>query len=217
MARVSSSDPLDRFRFRVIVIEDILASQGFGNVTGNTVKQIGGGFSEITLPKADTTTISYRENIHPTRFIKKPGLTRYDPIVLRRGVVLDRSIYEWYKLINNDAIGFSVTAEIVGSALAIPPVYPIHFRKDLMISCLDREGNAVKSWVLLEAFPVSFKAGNDLDAQANEKLITELGLSFEAMVEIEGSNITSLTDEADAAAYAASIAAAVGFVVNGGG
>lgn len=216
MARSANTDPIDRFRFKVLVIEDILASQGFGNATGNTVTQIGGGFSEIALPKADTNTISYRENIHPTRFIKKPGLTRYDPVILKRGAVADRSLYEWYKLVNNDAIGFSVTAEIVGGALSIPPVYPVHFRKDLMIISLDREGNAIKSWVLLEAFPVSFKPGNDLDAQSNEKLITELGLSFEAMVEIEGSNITSLTDEADAAAKAASVAAALGFAINGG-
>jgi gas vesicle protein len=51
---------------------------------------------------------------------------------------------------------------------------------------LDREGNTIKSWVILDAFPVSFKPGNDLESQSNDKLIAELGITFEAWVEIKG-------------------------------
>lgn len=219
MARSATQDPIERFRYKVLVIEDILTSQGanlLAAIKGEQVVQIGGGFSEVTLPKAETTTITYRENIHATRFIKKPGLTRYDPILLKKGVTADKSLYEWYKLVNNDAIGYSISAEIVGSALAIPPVYPANFRKDLMITAFDREGKAVKSWVVLDAWPVSFKPGNDLDAQASEKLIAELGICFESMVEISGESLSALTDEADSAAASASVAAALGFAVSGG-
>lgn len=220
MARSATEDPIERFRFKVLIIEDILASQGanlLAAIKGNTqATQIGGGFSEITLPKAESTVITYRENIHATRFIKKPGLTRYDPIILKKGVTTNSNLYEWWKLVNNDAIGYSITAEIVGNALQIPPVYPANFRKDLMITSLDREGNAVKSWVLLEAWPVSYKGGNDLDAQASEKLISEIGLTFEAMVEISGEKLSELTDQADQAAANASIAAALGIGFSGG-
>lgn len=218
MARSASQDPTERFRYKVLVIEDILASQGanlIAAISGQQVVQIGGGFSEVQLPKAETGTITYRENIHTTRFIKKPGLTRYEPILLKKGVTADKALYEWYKLVNNDAIGYSVSAEIVG-ALSIPPVYPGNFRKDLMITVMDREGTAIKSWVLLDAWPCSFKPGNDLDAQSNEKLIAELGICFEAWVEISGEDISALTSEADSAAASASIAAALGFTLSGG-
>lgn len=219
MARSASQDPIERYRFKVLVIEDILASQGanlIAAIKGEQIVQIGGGFAEVTLPRAEINTIVYRENIHATRFVKKPGLTRYDPILLKKGVTADKSLYEWYKLVNNDAIGYSVSAEIVGSALQVPPAYPSNFRKDLMITSMDREGKAVKSWVVLDAWPVSFKPGNDFDAQASEKLIAELGICFEAMVEISGEDLSALTDEADSAAANASIAAALGFAVSGG-
>lgn len=242
MARSATEDPVERFRFRVSVLGDILASQGgngaalinlkqllqasaFGS--GETVgsqqetakikSQIGAsGFSEVTLPKSDTAIITYRENIHATRFIKKPGLTRYEPIILKKGVTSSLDLYNWAKLVNNDAIGYSMTAELVGNALSIPPVYPANFRKNLMITSLDREGNAVKSWVVLDAWPSSYKGGNDLDANSNEKLIAELGLSFEAYVEIPGSSISTLTKMADDAAAQASIAAALGISLSGG-
>ena len=109
-----------------------------------------------------------------------------------------------------------MSAEIVGDALFFPPVYPADYRKDLMITLVDRAGAAVKSWVILDAWPCSFKPGNDLDANASEKLITEIGICFEAWVEISGESIRALTDESDKAARKASVAAALGFIVNGG-
>lgn len=218
MARSAKNDPVERFRYKVVIIEDILASQGLNllkAIKGEQVIQIGGGFSEVTLPKSTTGVITYRENIHATRFIKKPGLTKYDPIILKKGVTTDMSLYAWYNLVNNDAIGFSALAEIVKD-LAVPPKYPVEFRKDLMITLLDRESNAVKSWVVLEAFPVHFKPGNDLDATSNEKLIAELGLEYEAWVEIAGDDLQALTDAADEAAISSSITAALGFSIAGG-
>lgn len=241
MARSATIDPVDRFRFRVTVIEDLIASQG-GNAlqtikqmidassfgSGDTLSsiqekaalemQIGGGFSEVTLPKADTSIITYRENIHATRFIKKPGLTRYEPIVLKKGATSSLELYNWFCLVNNDAIGYSLTAELVGNALQLAPAYPANFRKDLMITSLYRDGTPVKSWIVLDAFPVMYKPG-DFDASSNEKLISELAISFEAFVEIPLDKLSSLTAAADKAAANASIAAALGLTLSksGGG
>lgn len=218
MARSSAQDPVERFRFKVLVIEDILASQGANliqAIKGVQVKQIGAGFSEVTIPKAEVNEITYRENTHANRFIKKPGLTRYEPVVFKKGVTSTTELYDWYKLVSNDAIGYSVASLVVG-ALQVPPAYPAQFRKDILITSLDRSGQALKSWVLLDAFPTGYKGGNDFDSQSNEKLIAELTVSFEAMVEISGENLQQLTDEADSAAIHASIAAALGFTVSGG-
>lgn len=218
MARSATQDPVERFRFKVLVIEDILASQGMNliqAIKGEQVKQIGAGFSEITIPKADITEINYRENLHANRFIKKPGLTRYEPVVFKKGVTNTRELYNWYKLVSNDAIGYSAASQVIG-ALQIPPTYPAQFRKDLLITSMDRSGTPVKSWVLLDAFPTGYKGANDFDSSSNEKLIQELTVVFEAMVEISGEDLQQLTDEADSAAAEASVAAALGFAASGG-
>lgn len=218
MARSATQDTVERFRFKVLVIEDVLASQGFNliqAIQGEQVKQIGAGFTEITIPKAEVNEINYRENLHANRFIKKPGLTRYEPVVFKKGVTNTRELYDWYKLVSNDAIGYSVTAQIVGAA-QVPPAYPAQFRKDVLITSLGRDGTPLKSWVLLDAFPTGYKGGNDFDAQSNEKLIQELTVVFESMVEISGEDLQQLTSEADSAAAQASIAAALGFAASGG-
>jgi phage tail-like protein len=209
MARSSEKDITDKFRFIVLVIEDLL-----GNNVGSD-DTITCGFSQITIPEASVTTITYRENLHAQRFIKKPGLVKYTPLVLQKGSTKSRQLYNWFTLVNNDAIGYGVAAQING-ALQIPPVYPAKFRKDLLVSSLDRAGNAVKSWVFLDAFPVGYKGANDFDANANEKLIEQLSIEFEAMVEIVGNDLQSLADEAFTAAQKASVAAAANFILSGG-
>jgi len=218
MARSSKVDPADRFRFRVTVLEEglsTLTSNFFATLQGEQIKQIGTGFSEITLPKADVSEIFYRENLNPHRFMKKPGLTRYEPITLKKGVTSDRELYNWFKKVSNDAIGYSVGADLV-AAFQIAPSYPNFSRKDLLISSLDRTGQVVKCWVILDAFPIGYKGGNDFDANSSEKLIQELTLTFEAFVELQDEDLTELTKEAKKAAADASTVVAAGFTISDG-
>lgn len=221
MARPASSDPLDRFRFRVTFVTSNAQSGALTILKtikgeGDDLKDsISAGFSEVEIPTSNITEITYRENIQPNRLMKKPGLTRYDPIVLKKGATLSRELYDWYKLVSNDAIGYSIAGTLV-NALSIPPVYPALFRKDLIITALDRAGNAAKSWVVLDAFPIGYKGGNNFDASSSEKLIAELTITFESFVEISGDDLQALQDEANDAAKSASIAAALGFGLAGG-
>ena len=143
------------------------------------------GFSEVTLPKVNVTEISYRENIDNPRFMKMPGLVKYDNITLRRGVTSNRDLYDWFRLVNDELI-LLATAQELSKDRKFPTTQSDGFRKDIVIEVLDREGNSIKGWYLFNAWPVSYKPGNDLNASAEEKLIEELSLTYELFLELEG-------------------------------
>jgi phage tail-like protein len=188
MARSASLDPLEKFRFTVKVISLDLSITGLADAAGLIDRRISvvsrAGFKEVALPKADINTIVYRENVDNQRFSKGPGLVKYEPVTLRRGVTENKDLYEWYRLVNNDMALLGAAQELTGRTLA--PVQNENFRKEVIISVLDREGNEVKQWMLFNAFPISYKGGNDLDSQTDEKLIEELTLDYEFFLELEG-------------------------------
>lgn len=217
MARSASQDPVDRFRFQIEIFEDAQSFSFSNTLTVNdSPGSIRAGFSEATLPKANVGEIKYRENIDSQRYIKKPGLVTFDPIVFRRGSTDNRDLYNWYTLVNNDINALSVANELLAS-VAIPPVYPAGFRKDLKITSYDRAGNPVKSWLVFNAWPTGYKGGNDFSSAAEEKLIEEITLSYEAFVELPGNgDVKEAEKESKKAAADSSIVAAAGIAIGGG-
>lgn len=195
MARSSKVDPVERFRFRVTVVAvdpsltgvvETIASVAGNNTLKKTFAILSrSGFNEITLPKANVSEMPYRENIDNLRFSKIPGLVKYDPITLRRGVTINRDLYDWYRLINEEIALLSAAQELNQNAKFIPRQSE-NYRKDIVIEVLDRSGKAIKGWYLLNAWPVSYKPGNDLNASADEKLIEEMTLTYELFLELEG-------------------------------
>lgn len=193
MARSSKSDPVEKFRFRVTVLSidlsitgavDALANIGSSQHAG--LKLISrAGFSKVSTPKATINEISYRENIDNTRFIKVPGLAKYEPVSLSRGVTTNRNLYDWYRLVNEE-IALLATAQELSKDTQFSVSQSDNFRKDVIIEVLDREGKPVKAWYLFNAWPISYSPGNDLDASSEEKLVEELTLTYEFFLELEG-------------------------------
>lgn len=193
MARSSQRDPVEKFRFRVTVLSidlsitgaiDALANIGSGNHAG--LKLISrAGFSKVTSPKATINEINYRENIDNTRFIKVPGLAKYEPVTLSRGVTGNRNLYDWYRLVNEE-IALLATAQELSKDAQFSIAQSDNFRKDVVIEVLDREGKPVKAWYLFNAWPIVYTPGNDLDASSEEKLVEELTLTYEFFLELEG-------------------------------
>jgi phage tail-like protein len=224
MARSGAEDPILKFRFKVTVIAiDVSVSSAVQTVSaavaaaGNngTLSKVAqkftvltrAGFSEVTLPKANINTMNYRENIDNLRFSKSPGLVKFEPIVLRRGATDNRDLFNWYRQVNDDAL-LTGAAQELGIGSTAPPSMSEHFRNEVIIEALDREGNSVKQWMLFNAWPNSYKGGNDLNSATDETLIEEIGLEYEYFLELKG-GLSGLTDLlADAAqagiAYAAS-------------
>ncbi len=200
MARSSSEDPIEKFRFRVTVIAlDVSIVGGIdtvagllgnqNNSTGNTARKFAilsrAGFSAITMPKANVGEIAYRENIDNQRFIKVPGLVKYDPITLSRGVTSNRDLYDWYRLVNEEIALLNVAGELTKD-VKFAPVQSDNFRKDIIIEVLDRTGKPIKAWYLFNAWPTVYAPGNDLSASSDEKLIENLTLTYENFIELEG-------------------------------
>jgi phage tail-like protein len=215
MARVASADPLDKFRFKVTILETIemqISSSLLSNAA-DTELFTRAGFSEVSVPKATVSEILYRENTSGQNFIKKPGLVRYEPIVLRRGTTDSKDFFNWYRAVNNDASTINTFTEALAGASLVPVQDP-DFRRDLVISALDREGKFIKHWVVFNAFPIGFKGGNDLDSKSEEKLIEELTLTYEAFVEVLGDSIneaiSNVAQQGEIASQKALAAGAIG-------
>jgi phage tail-like protein len=195
MARSSKKDPLEKFRFRVTVISldlsvtGVVETIGGLSSTGTAASNIAilsrSGFSQVTLPKANVNTMTYRENIDNQRFSKIPGLVKYDPITLSRGVTENRNFYDWYRLVNEELALLTVAGELAQDA-KFTPTQSGNFRRDVIIEVLDRSGEPIKGWYLFNAYPAAYTPGTSLDASADEKLIEELTLEYEFFLELEG-------------------------------
>jgi phage tail-like protein len=185
MARSSKEDPVEKFRFRVTVVAVTLGATAFESLSRKTAVLSRLGFSEITLPKVTMNEMTYRENIDNQRSIKVPGLAKYEPVVLRRGVTTNRDLYEWFRLVNEELALLVMTNELVKDA-KYTPAQSDNFRKDVIIEVLDRKGEPVKAWYLFNAWPSSYIPGNDLNASSEEKLVEEVTLTYEFFLELEG-------------------------------
>jgi phage tail-like protein len=191
MARSSTVDPVEKFRFIVTVLEDF---SGIGDITSylsfNTETDGSNrtGFSEVSHPKASITEIKYRENIHGNNSIKVPGLVNYDTIALRRGSTTDRNLYKWYKLVNDDSTTLNRYSEALAGLREIPFNNP-SYRKEILISSMDRSGKFIKHWFLSNAWPSGYKGGNDFDSASDTILVEELTISYETFLEVNGDTI----------------------------
>lgn len=193
MARSSKVDPVDKFRFRVTVLAidasligavDTLTNLGSGPHEG--LKLITrAGFSKVSSPKATINEINYRENIDNIRFSKMPGLAKYEPVTMGRGVTSNRNLYDWYRLVNEE-MALLATAQELSKDAQFSVAQSDNFRKDVVIEVLDREGKPVKAWYLFNAWPIGYTPGNDLDASSEEKLVEEITLTYEFFLELEG-------------------------------
>lgn len=196
MARASTVDPVEKFRFRISVISlDLSVSGAVSTIaglssTGTFAKDrlavvARSGFSSVTLPKVNVNEITYRENIDNQRFIKVPGLVSYDDVVLRRGVTANRDLYDWYRQVNEEIALLSSAGQLNNDA-QYTPRQSGNFRKDVIIEVLDRSGEPTKAWYLFNAWPKSYAPGSNLDASSEEKLIEEMTLAYEQFLELEG-------------------------------
>ena len=118
------------------------------------------GFQEVSGLEISYDPIDYRASDDPTYSMQKiPGLRKYANIVLKKGVFEgDDAFYEWIK-----------------DTLANP-----ERRETLTINLLNEEGSPVKTWTVINAFPVKY-AGPDLNATDNNVAVETLELAHEGI------------------------------------
>ena len=120
------------------------------------------GFSEVDLPSGEIEVIEYREGADRVNTARKlPGLTKHSNVTLKRGISGRTDLFEWWKSVRDGQI----------------------VRRNVTITLLDEQRQAVFRWQLRNAFPVKIESST-LNATGNEVAIETLELAHEGL-EIE--------------------------------
>lgn len=138
MARSSRVDAVEKFRFTVSIFNVSLDPIDF---TQNFSTFVRAGFSEVALPRRSVSVLEYRENIDPSHMFYAAGITRFEPIALRRGVTNSSDFYRWASDVHDVAIQPS-TGIMRGSfdPNQSPPEDGMNYRRDVLITVYGRGG-----------------------------------------------------------------------------
>lgn len=141
-------DPYKNFKFRV-------------KWDGNYVA----GISKVGALKYTTDVVEHREGGDPSTLRKSPGPTKYDTIILERGVTHDPQFEKWAKLVHN----------IEGDAARSLK----NFRKDISIEVYNEQSQKVIAYNVFRCWVSDYQAQADLDASGNAVLIQSITLQNE--------------------------------------
>ena len=120
------------------------------------------GFSEVEGLSGEIEVIEYREGADRVNSARKlPGLTKYPNVTLKRGITGRTDLFEWWKTVRDGQVQ----------------------RRNVTITLLDEQRQAVYRWQLRNAWPVKLE-GPSLNASGNEVAIETLELAHEGL-EIE--------------------------------
>lgn len=125
------------------------------------------GVSKISPLKRTTEVVEYREGGDPSSPRKSPGLTKYEPITLERGVTHDVEFERWANKVWNFGSG-------LGAEVSLKD-----FRKDIIIELYNEAGQLALAYRIFRCWVSEFTAMPELDANANAVAIQSLILQNE--------------------------------------
>ena len=172
MARPSSKDPLDKYRWAVSI-------DGFTRL----------GFSGCETPSMSVNTNKYPEggaHLWPRNIVDS---VEYKPVTLTRGVTSDFNFHEWATQFMELVKGSRDQNRLNGAQG--PQFPPGDYRRTVQIDHMDRAGRIVKSYILYNAFPIDYKPASDFAADADDGVSMErLVLAYESF-EVKGNPNTA--------------------------
>lgn len=126
------------------------------------------GFTEVSGLDYQLEVIEYRDGSNKNfSKIKMGGLRKFSNVTLKKGVI------QGFKEANTDFFQWIGDGNTDGSVRK-----RISYRKNIVITLMDEEGNEVVAWELTNAFPVKV-AFTDMKADANEVAVETLELAIE--------------------------------------
>lgn len=125
------------------------------------------GISRVSALVRTTEVVEHREGGDPSMSHKSPGLTRYEPITLERGVTHDTAFEDWANLVWKLGAG-------LGAEVALK-----EFRKDIIIEFYNEAGQLVLAYKVLRCWVSEYQALPELDAEANAVAIQHIKLENE--------------------------------------
>ena len=140
-------DPFKNFKFRVKWDGKIVA-----------------GISKVSPLRRVTEVVDHREGSTPSISHKVPGLTRYEPITLERGVTSDTAFEAWANLV---------------FTLGTPGGGSVDFRKDIVIELLNEAGQVVAAYKIHRCWVSEYQALPELDGDRRMVAIEHIRLENE--------------------------------------
>ena len=123
------------------------------------------GISRVSALTRRTEVIEYRDGAAPSRSLKSPGRTHFDPITLERGVTHDREFEAWANQVANVQGDAAISLQ--------------DFRKHVILNLLNEQGTVAISYRLYNCWVSEFQALPDLDANGPVTAIERLVLVTE--------------------------------------
>jgi phage tail-like protein len=120
-----------------------------------------GGLTRIT------EVVSGRSGGDPNELRKSPGLTVYEPIVLKRPRAFDKSFEQWANKVWNFGSGFGAEVSLRD------------FRKDIVIELINGSGQLAMAFKVYRCWPSRYSALSGLDADENAPAMECLTLAYE--------------------------------------
>jgi len=125
------------------------------------------GISKVSALKRTTEVVEHREGGDPSSIRKSPGLTKYESIVMERGVTHDPAFEEWANKVWN-------YGAVLGTEVSLKD-----FRKDIIIDLMNEAGQIAISYKVYRCWVSEYQALPDLDANANAVAIQHIKLENE--------------------------------------
>lgn len=163
MPRSATFDPVDRFRWRVYVV----------NPAGAVFARA--GFTSCSTPAITINYNTYPEGGSHMNPRKIADGAIFKPITMRRGVVKGNGADDFVKWMES---AYKALNPSPGDGLA--PQY----RNDMVIEQLDRDATVVKRWYLRHCVPTFYEPASDFDAMGDNSVSVEtLTFEYEGMEE----------------------------------
>lgn len=141
-------DPYHGFRFRVIWDGQQVA-----------------GINKVGALSRSTEVVTHRSGGDPNGLRITPGLTKYEPIVLERGLSHDKAFEDWANLAFNAQSQQSISLA--------------HYRKDIVIELLNEQGVVALRYNVYRCWISDYQALPELDAGSCGVAIERIVLQHE--------------------------------------
>ncbi len=125
------------------------------------------GISKVGALKRTNEPVTHREGGDPSTERKSPGQTKYEAIMLERGVTHDTEFEKWANKIWNFGSG-------LGAEVSLKD-----FRKDIVIEMYNEAGQLAIAYKVFRCWVSEYQALPELDASANAVAIQSLKLENE--------------------------------------
>ena len=128
------------------------------------------GISKVGALKRSTEVVEHRVGGDSSTSRKSPGRSKFEPIMLERGVTHDPDFEDWANLVWNVEAGLGAEVSLA------------NFRKDIILEMYNEAGQLAIAYKVFRCWVSEFQALPEFDANANAVAIQSIKLENEGWI-----------------------------------